>query len=176
MGKSKNQTPQAYYINEAVKPWFTWFSPFMLFLWVPVRTHGSDVRLNPSVIFQISGLSWLDAIFVTFCLQFCWFFCFFFYMHRCKKKKRNKSAQHVITHAGVAALGAKSTVGVLIRRLIRQSLLLDETLWRLHDRLNNLITGNRIMMGFLRCGKWAQYLLFLCKLRCPTSPLKITLK
>lgn len=55
-------------------------------------------------------------------------------------------------------------------------LLLDETLWCLHGRLNNLITGNRIMMGFLRCRKRAQCLLFPCKLRCPTSPLKITLK
>lgn len=149
-----------------------------------VSLGACDLRLDPSVIFQISGLSWLDAIFVTFVFQLhCWslqFTCFFFgffYMHRCKKKKkRKKSAQHVITHAGVAAWGAKSTVGVLIRRLIRQSLLLDETLWRLHDRLNNLITGNRIMMGFLRCRKRAQCLLFPCKLRCPTSPLKITLK
>lgn len=78
-------------------------------------------------------------------------------------------------HEGAAAWGGKSAVGVIIRLLIiSHPLLLDETLWRLHDHSNNLITGNRIMMGFLWWRKRAQCLLFPWKLRCPTSPLKDT--
>lgn len=78
-------------------------------------------------------------------------------------------------HEGAAAWGGKSAVGVIIRLLIiSHPLLLDETLWRLHDHSNNLITGNRIMMGFLWWRKRAQCLLFPWKLRCPTSPLKNT--
>lgn len=76
-------------------------------------------------------------------------------------------------HEHIAAWGGKSAVAVLIRLLIiRQPLLLDETLWHLHDHSNNLITGNQIMMGFLWWCKRAQCLMFLWKLRCPTSPLK----